>query len=61
MLSGIKWLEYCRLCTTAGVGGTVADTYLDDSRWVVRYLVVDVGAWLHRRKVLLLCPPRCLP
>lgn len=60
MLSSIKSLEHCRICTTAGEVGTVTDTYLDDSRWVVRYLVADVDGWLHGRKVLLL-PPRNLP
>jgi hypothetical protein len=60
VLSSSKRLEYCRICTTDGVVGTVADTYFDDSRWVVRYLVADVGGWLHGRKVLLL-PPRNLP
>jgi len=32
--------------------GHVADVYLDDHRWVVRYLVVDTGQWLSGRRVL---------
>lgn len=32
--------------------GELDQFYLDVNRWMVRYLVVDTGAWLPRRKVL---------
>ena len=35
-----------------GTIGHVKDLYFDDHSWVVRYLVVDAGSWLSRRKVL---------
>lgn len=35
-----------------GDAGAVDDVYFDDERWTVRYLVVETGGWLHRRKVL---------
>jgi hypothetical protein len=33
--------------------GTVADLLFDDTRWNVRWVVVDTGTWLTSRKVLL--------
>lgn len=36
-----------------GIIGHVKDCYFDDEAWVVRYLVVDTGAWLSSRKVLI--------
>lgn len=30
------------------------DIFFDDDRWVVRYLVVDIGGWLNGRNVLIL-------
>jgi len=33
--------------------GTVSDFLFDDTRWWVRWLVVDTGKWLSGRKVLL--------
>lgn len=33
--------------------GSVADVLFDDTRWVVRYLVVDTGHWLPGRRVLI--------
>jgi hypothetical protein len=32
--------------------GTLDDFYFEESRWAVRYLVVDTGTWLSSRKVL---------
>ena len=32
---------------------SVKDFYFDDEAWVIRYLVVDTGAWLSGRKVLI--------
>lgn len=33
--------------------GEVTDVYFDDHYWHVRYLVVETGAWLKKRKVLI--------
>src|SRR5687768_3585048 len=33
--------------------GSVKDLYFDDGSWTVRYLVVDTGAWLPGRQVLI--------
>jgi hypothetical protein len=33
--------------------GKVRDFYFDDRYWVIRYIVVDTGAWLLGRKVLI--------
>ncbi|TAK65712.1 MAG: PRC-barrel domain containing protein [Dehalococcoidia bacterium] len=32
--------------------GHVVDVFFDDETWVIRYIVVETGAWLHRRRVL---------
>jgi sporulation protein YlmC with PRC-barrel domain len=33
--------------------GTVKDIYFDDNNWIVRYLVVETGNWLFKRRVLI--------
>ncbi|MGV8917061.1 MAG: PRC-barrel domain-containing protein [Pseudomonas sp.] len=33
--------------------GKVKDFYFDDEAWVIRYFIVDTGAWLSSRKVLI--------
>lgn len=33
--------------------GKVTDIYFDDSAWLVRYLVIETGNWLFKRKVLI--------
>jgi uncharacterized protein YrrD len=38
-----------------GIAGHVRDLYFDDRDWRVRYLVVELGSWLHHRRVLI--PP----
>jgi hypothetical protein len=54
MLNSIKKLSGCRIVATDGEVGAVAEAvYFDDEQWVVRYLVVDTGAWLRRRRVLI--------
>jgi len=35
-----------------GAIGEVDDLYFDDEKWTARYLVVNTGAWLFRRDVL---------
>lgn len=41
-----------------GAVGTVSDLLFNDASWSVRWLVVDTGAWLPGRRVLL--PPLAL-
>ncbi len=53
MLRSIKDLEGYAVGATDGPIGHVKDFYFDDQAWVVRYLVVDAGAWLSSRKVLI--------
>jgi uncharacterized protein YrrD len=38
---------------TDGTIGTVSDLLFDDHTWTTRWLVVETGGWLSRRKVLL--------
>jgi uncharacterized protein YrrD len=52
MLRSVKSLEGFAIGATDGDIGKVKDFYFDDQAWVVRYLVVDAGAWLESRKVL---------
>lgn len=52
MLRSAKEMEGYAVSATDGVIGHVKDFYLDDAKWVVRYLVVDTGGWLSSRKVL---------
>ena len=53
MLRSIEDLEGFAVGATDGTIGQVKDFYFDDRAWVVRYLVVDAGAWLSSRKVLI--------
>lgn len=53
MLHSIKKLEHCRILATDAEVGSVADTYFDDDRWVVRYLIVEANNWLHEHQVLI--------
>ena len=53
MLRSIKDLEGFAVGATDGTIGHVKDFYFDDRAWIVRYLVVDAGAWLSSRKVLI--------
>jgi hypothetical protein len=45
-----------RLSAMDGEIGRAADFLLDDGNWVLRYLVVETGAWLSKRRVLI-APP----
>lgn len=53
MLRNIKDLEGYAVGAADGSIGHVKDFYFDDQAWVVRYIVVDAGAWLSSRKVLI--------
>lgn len=53
MLRSMKELENYAIRATDGTIGHVKDFYFDDESWVVRYFVVDTGAWLSHRKVLI--------
>ncbi len=52
MLRNAKEMEGYAVGATDGDIGHVKDFYLDDEKWVIRYLVVDAGHWLSSRKVL---------
>ncbi|MEO8544555.1 MAG: PRC-barrel domain-containing protein [Burkholderiaceae bacterium] len=52
MLRSVKEMEGYAVGATDGVIGHVKDFYLDDEKWIIRYLVVDTGHWLSSRKVL---------
>lgn len=53
MLRNAKQLEHYELRARDGKIGQVHDFFFDDRSWTVRYLVVDTGSWLSRRKVLI--------
>ena len=46
MLRSMKDLEGYAIDAIDGTIGHVKDFYFDDEAWVIRYLVVDTGAWL---------------
>jgi hypothetical protein len=49
----VRDLQGDELVASDGSIGSVDDVYFDDERWVVRYFVVDTGAWLPGRQVLI--------
>jgi hypothetical protein len=53
MLYDIDSIYGRKLGATDGDIGHVKDFYFDDQTWAVRYVVVDTGAWLSGREVLL--------
>ena len=53
MLRSVKSLEGFAIGATDGAIGKVKDFYFDDEAWVIRYVVVDTGAWLGGRDVLI--------
>lgn len=53
MLRSLKDLERYGVRARDGDIGSVEDFLLDDERWVVRYLVVETGGFLDRRRVLI--------
>ncbi len=53
MLTSLNSLLGHRIHAADGPIGVLDDFYFDDSLWVLRYFVVDVGGFLRRRRVLL--------
>lgn len=53
MLRSLKDLENYAISATDGKIGHVKDFLFDDDAWVIRYFVVEAGAWLSSRKVLI--------
>jgi len=53
MLRSVKELLECVVDGTDGSIGRVHDLYFDDQAWTIRFLVVETGAWLEGRKVLI--------
>jgi uncharacterized protein YrrD len=53
MLINTRNLKGAAIIANDGAIGEIDDFYFDDERWTVRYLVVNAGAWLFRREVLI--------
>jgi uncharacterized protein YrrD len=53
MLQNLKHIEGRALKALDGTLGEVKDFYFDDAHWHIRYLVVETGAWLNSRRVLI--------
>ncbi len=53
MLRSMKSMEDYAIGAIDGIIGQVKDFYFDDESWVIRYLVVETGEGLPRRKVLI--------
>ena len=52
MLREVKDMVGSTIAATDGDIGHVRDFYFDDEAWVIRYLIVETGTWLSKRKVL---------
>jgi hypothetical protein len=53
MLRSMKSMEDYTIGALDGIIGHVKDFYFDDESWVIRYLIVQTGEGLSRRKVLI--------
>src|SRR4029434_4797834 len=53
MLRQIRELGTYRLHATDGDIGHLEQFYFDDRDWKITYFVVDIGTWLHGKKVLM--------
>jgi len=53
MLRQIRELGTYRLHATDGDIGHLEQFYFDDRDWKIKYFVVDIGTWLHGKKVLM--------
>ncbi len=54
-------LKGFRIDATDREAGSVRDLYLDDAVWTVRYVVIDAGAWLSGRHLLVSTAAFALP
>ena len=52
MLRKIKDLRGFELFATDGDIGSITEFYFDDLDWTILYMVVDSGAWLPGRRIL---------
>ncbi len=52
MLQKLSSLRNLTIKASDGEIGSVKDSYFDDQRWVLRYIVVDTARWLLAREVL---------
>lgn len=54
MLRSLKTLESYHVSATDGIVGKVSDFFVDNERWIIRYLVVDTGGfWKGPHRVLI--------
>ncbi|MBD3392989.1 MAG: PRC-barrel domain containing protein [Chitinivibrionales bacterium] len=53
MLRSAKSINEQRIEAVDGHIGHVVDIFFDDTEWIVRYVVVDLGTWIPDRKVLI--------
>jgi hypothetical protein len=53
MLNHLRTLLTHQIHASDGFIGALDDFYFDDSRWILRYLVVNIGGFVHGRKVLI--------
>ncbi|HBG25516.1 MAG: hypothetical protein A2Y10_05320 [Planctomycetes bacterium GWF2_41_51] len=53
MLISAKYLTNYKIESKDGNIGQVHSFLFDDEKWIIRYLVVDIGNWLTGRKVLI--------
>jgi len=52
MLLSVKALKGYNIRAQDGEIGKISDVLFDDHSWALRYLVLDEGGWLPRRKIL---------
>ena len=50
--AGLRSLHRRRVAARDAAAGELTDILFDDSRWAVRYLVVDTLGWMPRRDIL---------
>jgi PRC-barrel domain protein len=53
MLRRIRDMEAYRLHATDGDIGHLEEFYFEDRHWRIRYFVVEIGTWLHSKRVLI--------
>lgn len=51
-LRSVSHMKDLTIHATDGEIGSIEEFYFDDEKWAIRYLVVNTGAWLSRRQVL---------